>query len=279
MESAPNRRILVVDDQESILEDFRKIFGVDEEAASLRNARAAFFGVRNFGDRATQLSADQLVEPLAARMRETAPKWTVSTVLRDEASKTRLGRLLGGDETPAVLFTASHGMGFPNGHECQLDHQGALLCQDWPGLRHRGPIPSEFYFAGEDVGDDADLANADVVADVMTRVDDNGVPVGVADIGRGDEAQGTPTDDPRQRCDIDRDGMIDIFDGDDDGDGSGSVGDAPCRGGQRTGCDDNCVDLPNAGQQDADGDAIGDAIRGGEGAGGGLIDGLLGGGS
>ena len=44
MEHQRNKRILVIDDQESILEDFRKIFGVDEKAAPLRNARAAFFG-------------------------------------------------------------------------------------------------------------------------------------------------------------------------------------------------------------------------------------------
>ncbi len=69
-------------------------------------------------------------------------------------------------------------------------------------------------------GGDADLANATIASDVITRVDDNGVPVGVADVGRGDDAMGAPTDNPRQRCDIDRDGMIDIFDGDDDGDGT-----------------------------------------------------------
>jgi len=45
----------------------------------------------------------------------------------------------------------------------------------------------------------------------------------------------------------------------DDGDNSGVVGDNPCTSGQTQNCDDNCIDVPNSGQQDADGDGLGDA--------------------
>jgi hypothetical protein len=123
-----------------------------------RPRRAAFFGVRNPADRATQLSADQLVKPLAERTASDAPAWTVQTVLRDEANKARLAQLLGGEQTPALLFSACHGMAFPNGDPRQLPHQGALLCQDWPGpLAWRKAVPPDFYFAADDVGSDARL--------------------------------------------------------------------------------------------------------------------------
>lgn len=116
----------------------------------------AFLGVSNTGDLATQLSRMNLVEPLA----DTAESWSGVTVTRHfdrDARKDAVARLFGGPKTPALLFTASHGMGFPKGDPLQLRHQGALLLQDWPGP-DTGPIPESMYFSGDDVASDAKLA-------------------------------------------------------------------------------------------------------------------------
>jgi hypothetical protein len=119
--------------------------------------RASFFGVCNPDDRATQLSAAHLVQPLAEWLAQDQPDWEVQSTLGEAATKAQLGELLGGSATPGLLFTASHGMGFQKDDPRQGTHQGALLCQDWPGPQWRGSIPEDFYFSASDVGDDARL--------------------------------------------------------------------------------------------------------------------------
>nr|MDP9120790.1 hypothetical protein [Acidobacteriota bacterium] len=93
-----------------------------EVKAASRPRRAVFFAPRN--DPATELSADHFAAPLAEEAGKT-PGWEVATVLGNEASKARLGQLLGGEETPELLFTAGHGTLFHNGDPRQREHQGA----------------------------------------------------------------------------------------------------------------------------------------------------------
>jgi len=129
----------------------------------VRDRRLALFGVSNPDDYATNLSADRLVCPLAERLAtptnwQKVRDWQVSSSVAQEATKVRLGQLLGGTETPGILFTASHGLGFLHGDPLQRDHQGSLLCQDWPGPKQwTGFIPPELYFSGDDINDDARL--------------------------------------------------------------------------------------------------------------------------
>ena len=131
---------------------------VAAEGRTLDRPRAAFFGVRNADDVATRQSADFLVEPLAEILGSAHPEWRIDLALGETATKDRLGRLLGGEDTPAFLFSASHGIAFPCGHRRQRSHQGAILCQEWPGPRAwKGAVPEEHYFAAADVGDAAEL--------------------------------------------------------------------------------------------------------------------------
>jgi len=121
--------------------------------------KVCFFGVANTDDRATELSRQSLVAPLFHHL-EKKPDWQIDAFTDDEATKANLSRLLGGDATPALLFSASHGVEFPLGDPRQIPHQGALLCQDWPGpraWRGKGAIPQDFYFAGDDLAGDASL--------------------------------------------------------------------------------------------------------------------------
>jgi len=116
-----------------------------------RGRSAAFFGPQHPDDSATELSATQLAAPLAAHAAKSAG-WTVRGAFGDEATKARLGSLLGGEETPDFLFTAGHGMVFPNGDPRQAPSQGAILCREWPGPQAwHGRIPSDFYFGGDDI--------------------------------------------------------------------------------------------------------------------------------
>jgi hypothetical protein len=138
----------------------RNVVAAESGGATL-DRRATFFGVSNPDDPATKMSADHLVEPLSQRIGERAGTgWQVEAVLRGEATKARLLDLLGGEERPALLFAASHGVEFPKDDPQgrQERFQGALLCQDWAGPQGgRGEVPREAYLAGEDLDSNLDL--------------------------------------------------------------------------------------------------------------------------
>lgn len=118
--------------------------------------RISLFGTENRADRATKLSATQLVCPLADEVGSPGQDWEVQTVLGEDARKEHLLELLAGAHAPDLLFAASHGVAFPDGDPRQRPAQGALLCQDWPGpLLWTKPLRDDFYVAGADITDNA----------------------------------------------------------------------------------------------------------------------------
>ncbi len=139
-----------------------------EKNGSFLPRQATFFGVNNPDDRATKLSLTELINPITGKLPERyakvakdQPEWTIKTILEAEATKSQLAQILSGSDTSSLLFTASHGMGFPYGYndELQRRHQGALLCQDWPGHLNwpNKLIPEEYYFSADDVASDTKL--------------------------------------------------------------------------------------------------------------------------
>jgi hypothetical protein len=138
-----------------------------ETASAVPNGREAiFWGTRHDADLATQLSADNLVQPLfaglpAAGTAAAAPpiakkfKYRSRCILGDEATKANLLEVLHSrtQPPPSVLFTASHGIGgWPKGDARQKPAQGALLCQDWLGF---GKIKPAHYLTAAEVEADA----------------------------------------------------------------------------------------------------------------------------
>jgi hypothetical protein len=117
--------------------------------------QVGLFGVKNQDDPSTSQTAEGLIKPLASGLLGPKLNWKVDKWVGSKATWEQLARLLGGKETPALLFTASHGLGFPAEDERQLARQGGLLCQDWPGPKSPEGVLREHYFIAEDLADDA----------------------------------------------------------------------------------------------------------------------------
>jgi hypothetical protein len=120
-----------------------------------RSPKAVFFGVANPDDRATALSSTQLIQPLAQHLSAQCKDWQVDIISPESATKSTLGEYMGGKKTPALFFSASHGVCFKPDDPRLLPHTGAILTQDWPGLRT--PVTDKMYFSADDIGSDADV--------------------------------------------------------------------------------------------------------------------------
>ena len=135
------------------------VAAIERQEVKPRSRQVSFFAPRHAFDPATQLSADKLVKPLSEGALSGRVRCRFESVWGPAATHQALTEVLArqGADAPALLFTASHGMGFPLGHDSQRAHQGALLCQDWAGLK-AGPIDRTQYFSAADVPDSANVA-------------------------------------------------------------------------------------------------------------------------
>jgi hypothetical protein len=133
-----------------------RVVAIEQAATPVCSKHIVYFGTRHDLDIATQRSAAELVTPLF-QGRPGQPTlaqklgFTQQLFLADQATRANLDRILRGTTehgTPALLFTASHGIGFPADDPRLPAQQGALICQDWTGL---GSIKREHWYAAEDL--------------------------------------------------------------------------------------------------------------------------------
>jgi hypothetical protein len=150
---------LAFDDPASYGRYVQSLIAYETASAPPTAREVAYWGTRHPADRATQMSADSLIKPLfegipggdgpIAEARAFGSRCAVAS----EATRASLAETLcGRPSRPAVLVTASHGMGWPLGDPKQNEAQGALLTQDWSGF---GAIAPEHYFSAADVPADA----------------------------------------------------------------------------------------------------------------------------
>ena len=141
-----------------------------ETATSVKNAKEiAYWGPRHAADRSTQMSADSLIKPLmegtpaagdqpAEAAIATEKGFRAKCFSAADATKAKLLETLHpttGNAPPAVLFTASHGMGWPKDDPRQKPAQGALLTQDWAGF---GKVSPAHYLTAAEVEDGANVS-------------------------------------------------------------------------------------------------------------------------
>lgn len=147
-----------------------KLLGYETNSLAARTRRVAFFSPDR--DSVTKQNADLLTEPLGDVFAEKAIPlpgggtgvYQVEMKSREAAKKAALLDLLAREtDRPALVFTASHGVGFPRGHARQRQEQGALICQEWPG-GGQGELPASMLVSGHDISPEMDLTGLVVYA-------------------------------------------------------------------------------------------------------------------
>lgn len=136
-----------------------------------RERRAAFFAPRNPNDDATYLSSEYLAQKLLTQLQASQAigyAYTYDAHIGDAATRPALLDLLTrSNQPPALVFTATHGVGFPNGHDLQQSDQGALVTREWVRSLDEqlaAAIPDTQYVAGRHIPLNADCTGLLVFA-------------------------------------------------------------------------------------------------------------------
>jgi hypothetical protein len=125
-----------------------------ETSNAVPNAReAVFWAPSNEDDRATTLSAELLVQPLYDELRLDLD-FRKQLFRGAQATKSNLREQFVRIQPPALIFTASHGLGFGKPDPQQLALQGALVAQEW---QPNTAITADCIFSGRDLTDSMNI--------------------------------------------------------------------------------------------------------------------------
>ena len=124
-----------------------------------QSRKVAHFATRHDFDKATQLFAKHVAEPLASGDGKRPAigqkqNFTSQSLIGEAATKENLAKLFRGqlDGSPAVLVSGTHGMALKASDPLLPEAQGALVCADWAGY---GAIDADSWFAASDLPQDA----------------------------------------------------------------------------------------------------------------------------
>lgn len=119
-----------------------------EERPERREPSAGVFAPTHCDDLPTAACAEHLARPVAELLAKSGRQCI--DVIGEQATRARLLELI--DSDPDLLLVAGHAVRFPADHRHQRELQGAMVCADWPGPRHReGAIPPEHTVAAADL--------------------------------------------------------------------------------------------------------------------------------
>jgi hypothetical protein len=138
----------------------RSVVESERAGSALVEKEIVYWAPHHARDRATGLSSQYLASPLIDGEAPAKPLARVrgfaSTDYRaNDATRATLLDVLhrpAGRLPPAMLFTASHGVGWPKDHALQIACQGALLGQEWKLF---DPLQPAHYLSAESLGEGA----------------------------------------------------------------------------------------------------------------------------
>lgn len=137
--------------------NYAKAVIASERRKKIPDPTISFFAPND--DRMTELSTDHFIKPISDYLKDKHSSWQYRHYAGKNANKTNLSHVLGGDQTPTLLLSASHGLEVPyvgNNFDKQQRLQGAIVCHTEDNEQ---VINESTYFSANDIVSSHDMNN------------------------------------------------------------------------------------------------------------------------